>query len=56
MGIYALINTSGLVVNVIAKDPNTEIPIPDGWELINIDGLPVGIGCIYEGGDFTCPE
>lgn len=56
MSNYALINPDGLVVNSIAKDPKTEIPLEEGWFLIDITDLPVGVGCTYSDGKFTCPD
>lgn len=53
---FALINPEGLVVNTIVKDPETEIPLQEGWLLIDITGQPVGIGCTYKDGSFTCPD
>ncbi|HHH1258965.1 TPA: hypothetical protein ACPZRQ_003532 [Yersinia enterocolitica] len=56
MSSYALVNSNGLVINVIAKAPETEIPLPEGWQLINITELSVGIGCLYKDGSFICPD
>ncbi|ENG6255991.1 hypothetical protein ABU550_000865 [Yersinia enterocolitica] len=56
MSNYALINPDGLVVNTIVKDPETEITLQEGWYLVDITGLPVGIGCTYSDGQFTCPD
>lgn len=56
MSSYAMVNPEGLIVNVIAKAQETEIPIPDNWLLIDIDGQAVGIGCTYKNGAFIYPD
>ncbi|HFT8240533.1 TPA: hypothetical protein ACGSAY_001788 [Yersinia enterocolitica] len=56
MSSYAMVNPDGLIVNVIAKTQETEIPIPDNWQLIDITELSVGIGCSYKDGVFIYPD
>ncbi|WP_186378093.1 hypothetical protein [Yersinia kristensenii] len=56
MSSYAMVNPNRLIVNVIAKAQETEIPIPNNWQLIDITGLSVGIGCTYKDGLFIYPD
>ncbi|EPT4023353.1 hypothetical protein [Enterobacter roggenkampii] len=50
---YALI-TDGIVVNIVIWDG--EGHIFDDYQVVKIDGIPCGIGWIYEDGVFTDPE
>ncbi|WP_186379956.1 hypothetical protein [Yersinia mollaretii] len=56
MSSYAMVNPDGLIMNVIAKVPETEVPLPDGWQLIDITGQAVGIGCTYKDSAFIYPD
>ena len=51
---YALIDTKGIVENVITLDDPADYTPPDGYSLVGIDdGVAAGIGYTYCDGVFT---
>lgn len=54
MSIYAVLNENGVVVNTVSWDG--EGNLFDGVNVINIDGLGVGIGWAYVNGEFIPPD
>jgi hypothetical protein len=52
---YAVVR-DGVVINVVEWDGTTYWPIPEGCEVINIQGTEYGIGWLYSDGVFTRPE
>ncbi|QYY30226.1 hypothetical protein K2O51_22910 [Cupriavidus pinatubonensis] len=52
---YAIVE-NGVVINTVVWDGKTEWAPPQGTSLVDVgDLLGVGIGCMYDGKNFTAP-
>jgi len=56
MSVHALIDSTGLVANVIEYDPQHEFDPGEGFSLVGITAPTVSVGWTYEGGRFTAPK
>ncbi|HHT3896908.1 TPA: hypothetical protein ACXDFY_003940 [Enterobacter roggenkampii] len=54
MSIYAIVNDDGVIINTVSWDGEGDLF--DGVDIVNVDGLGVGIGWRCINGKFTPPD